>query len=77
MKVNWIKVDLTKAKDKLPEPLNCQSGGYFWIISDGGIYGKRVAPAWWSGNEFVDWNNKSITYFAQMILPDMIDDKSA
>ena len=68
--VNWVPVDLAMPKKDLPKPLSGQSGGTFWIVLDGGIHGKHMAPAWWTGENFDGFNNEIITHFAKVEFPE-------
>jgi len=49
-----------------------KSGGRWWVIADGGIHGRSIIPAWWTGAEFTGVNNKIVTYVSPMSLPPML-----
>jgi|GEM_PF-6712266 len=68
-KVEWIEVDLSMNKKDLPNPLCYQSGGLFWVTMDGGIHGKSVSLAPWTGERFMQVNNSIVTHFAKSTLP--------
>jgi hypothetical protein len=69
-KVEWIEVDLSRSREELPKPLNYQSGGSFWVITDGGIHGKKMHLEHWTGEEFLRVNNDRITHFAECEYPE-------
>lgn len=69
--MEWTEFD----KNNLSYPLYQQSGGWFFVLMDGGIHGKMMQPVWWTGERFYDCNNEIITHFMKIEFPKMPDEK--